>query len=314
MADVTISQSNFNYDLLADWHWALAGTVENGLVYTNGSQQKITLTGVFNATADFSISGRITQMTFTQNGIEVFKATGLDSDAASLANMIAKGSDSHTAFAYMLSGNDTIKGSSGDDILYGYGGNDIIDGGKGFDTVRYSGSMANYQIERIADGWTVTDLKGSGGTDTLRNVEVVEFGDKVFLPVDINGPSGQIARLYQAALDRAPDVAGLNYWGYQMDKGASLASLAGAFVQSSEFKSLYGADPSNAQLVGEFYQHILHREGDKGGLDFWTGLLDSHKLSVAQVLAAISDSPENVELSAQLIGKGLVVDLPIVTF
>ncbi len=311
MADVTISQANFNYDLLTDWHWTLTGTVENSLVYTNGSQQKITLTGVFNATGDFSISGKITQMSLSQNGVEVFKATGLDADAAALANTIATG-NSHTAFAYLLSGNDTIKGSSGDDIIYGYSGNDVIDGGKGFDTVRYTGPMHNYQIERIADGWTVTDLNG-GSTDTLRNVEVVEFGDSIFLPVDINGSSGQIVRLYQAAFDRMPDLPGMNYWQVQMDKGASLASLADAFVRSAEFKGLYGATPGNAELVGEFYHHILHREGDKGGLDYWTGLLDSHALSVAQVLALISDSPENVQLSVGMIGAGLLVDLPIMT-
>jgi Ca2+-binding RTX toxin-like protein len=313
MADVTLSQANFNYDLLSDWHWTQTGTVENGLVYTNGSQQKITVTGVFNATGDFSISGKITQLILTQNGIEVFKATGLDADAATLTNMIAKGADSHTAFAYMLNGNDTIKGSSGDDVLYGYGGNDSIDGGKGFDTVHYSGAIANFKIARVADAWTVSDLKGGAGTDTLRNVELVAFDDKGFLPIDINGHSGQVARLYQAALDRAPDAFGLNYWEVQMDRGASLDALADAFVKSAEFRTLYGANPSNATLVGEFYHHILQREGDKAGVDFWTGLLDSHKLSVAQVLALISDSPENVQLSATVIGAGFVVDLPVMT-
>jgi hypothetical protein len=37
-------------------------------------------------------------------------------------------------------------------------------------------------------------------------------------------------------------------------------------------------------------------------------VLDSHSASQAQVLAAISESPESVELSAALIANGVVMD------
>jgi hypothetical protein len=38
-------------------------------------------------------------------------------------------------------------------------------------------------------------------------------------------------------------------------------------------------------------------------------MLDSHKASQAQVLAAVSESPESVALSATLIGNGIVMDI-----
>jgi hypothetical protein len=60
----------------------------------------------------------------------------------------------------------------------------------------------------------------------------------------------------------------------------------------------------------KFYQHILHREPDLGGLDFWTGLLDQHRMSQSEVLTAISESQENVAGTAPLIANGAVLDLP----
>lgn len=335
MADLTISQPYLSFGAAPDWHWTLSSVTANSITYANNSSQKITLSGTFNATGDFSISGTIDQVNLTQGGAQVFKITGLSLDAGTLANLVANSTDSRPAFAYLLGGNDTIIGSAGGDELYGYGGDDTIiggggndilyggtgnntlEGGAGNDTVRYSGKFADYKIERtgvdgVLTSYSITDLKG-GGTDRLHSVENVVFSDKLFMTVDVHGSSGQIVRLYQAAFDRMPDAPGMNFWEYQMEQGSRLDTIADQFVKSAEFKTLYGTGLSNGELVGEFYQHILHRTGEKAGVDFWTGMLDSHKMTTAQVLAAISDSPENVQLSVDIIGKGLVLDLPIMT-
>ena len=323
MADLTLSNPFSSFDAVPDWNWTRSANTASGFTYTNASQQAITLTGTFVATADPSaIKGTVTEVTLAQGGSEVFKATGLNLDAATLANLVDNVTDSHQTFAYLLGGNDTITGTSSADQLYGYGGNDIIvggpgndsiDGGAGIDTVRYTGSIADYKIERTAGGVSITDLKGNNGTDTLHSVERVEFSDKLLLPVDVNGASGQVVRLYQAALDRMPDAAGMSYWEAQMEKGSTLESLAQEFIKSTEYQKLYGSGHTNAELVGEYYQHILGRAGEKAGIDFWAGVLDSHAATGAQVLAAISDSPENVQHSVTLIGNGVVVDLPVMT-
>lgn len=75
------------------------------------------------------------------------------------------------------SGNDTLNGGKGADSLNGGEGDDIIDGGNGKDTVIFSKEQSNYTISKPNElgEITVTHKDGSEGTDTLSNVEVLEF-------------------------------------------------------------------------------------------------------------------------------------------
>ena len=74
-------------------------------------------------------------------------------------------------------GNDTLNGGGGNDTLNGGEGDDIIDGGNGKDTVIFSKEQSNYTISKPNElgEITVTHKDGSEGTDTLSNVEVLEF-------------------------------------------------------------------------------------------------------------------------------------------
>ncbi len=74
------------------------------------------------------------------------------------------------------SGVDTLNGGAGDDTINGGGENDVIDGGDGTDTAVYSGIRAAYTIT-TTNG--VTTISGLEGTDTLRNVERIQFQDQV---------------------------------------------------------------------------------------------------------------------------------------
>jgi hypothetical protein len=94
----------------------------------------------------------------------------------------------------------------------------------------------------------------------------------------------------------------MGFWISRLDMGVSLTAVADAFVRSDEFASLYGSNPSNADLVTRFYHNILHREPEAGGYQFWVGVLDSHAASVAEVLASFSESAENVALVGVLNG------------
>jgi hypothetical protein len=89
-----------------------------------------------------------------------------------------------------------------------------------------------------------------------------------------------------------------------LDHGQSLASAAQGFIQSDEYRNAYGAAPSNLDLVTKFYENILHRAPDGGGLAFWVGALDHKTAGVADVLAAISESAENVAGLVGVIGDG----------
>ena len=78
---------------------------------------------------------------------------------------------------------NTIHGGDGFDSIVGGRGNDTIVGGSGITTVYYSGARSEYQVTRvdehtlkIADQRTETP----DGTDTLTDVKVFRFADKIY--------------------------------------------------------------------------------------------------------------------------------------
>lgn len=224
-------------------------------------------------------------------GTTILNAFGGDGYDVLIAN--AKGSVLHG-----MRGNDTLSGGAGNDTLDGGAGNDKISGGGGTNAAVYHGIEANYTITKTSTGFTITDKTGADGTDQVAGVQRLQFADTV-VAFDVGGNGGQAFRIYQAAFNRAPDKAGLGYWIGAMDHGMTLLDVANGFVQSAEFKNLYGDKPTNADIVDRFYANVLHRAPDQAGADYWTNLLDQHVLTNADVLASFSESPENL---AALVG------------
>jgi hypothetical protein len=75
---------------------------------------------------------------------------------------------------------DEIIGNSLANVISGLGGNDEIDGGGGIDTVVFTGLRSQYSVILRSDGTiNVADLRlaASDGTDTLTNVEFLQFSD-----------------------------------------------------------------------------------------------------------------------------------------
>ena len=195
-------------------------------------------------------------------------------------------------------GNDALRGTSANESFTGLGGNDSIDGGAGRDTAHYTGVRSSFTVTQTASGLTVRDNVGGEGTDTLQNIERVQFSDKG-IAFDIAGNAGQVYRLYQAAFNRTPDSGGLGDWIYGMDTGLSLLDVSSGFFNSAEFKSVYGQNPGNEEVVTRFYQNVLHRAPEQAGFDYWINQIESGLQTRTQVLTGFSESPEN---QAQLIG------------
>jgi len=75
-------------------------------------------------------------------------------------------------------GSDIINGLGGDDTLIGGDGDDYLDGGPGLDTAVFSGNFGTYGLVDNGDGsWTLTDFVGTDGSDTLLNIETIQFTD-----------------------------------------------------------------------------------------------------------------------------------------
>lgn len=173
-------------------------------------------------------------------------------------------------------------------------GNATITGGAGIDTLVLSGNESQYQLSQSGGA---TQITGAQGTDTLASVERLHFADK-YIALDTSGDAGQAYRLYQAAFNRVPDVAGLGYWINAMDNGQPLISVAQGFIGSGEFTTAYGA-LNNADFVGQLYLNVLHRPGESAGALWWQQQLDSGAYTRQAVLAGFSESAEN---QAALIG------------
>jgi len=136
------------------------------------------------------------------------------------------------------SGDDSLLGSHGDDILPGFAGNDTIDGKEGNDTARFFGDAAGYRLDYSGGVITVFDIDqtdGNDGIDTLRNVEILEFADRVLSLVGFD-PLAYIsthADLLQAFGSNAE--AGLSHYiafGFQEGRSPGAAEAVGLLGQA----------------------------------------------------------------------------------
>lgn len=196
--------------------------------------------------------------------------------------------------------NETLSGGAGNDILIGNGGSDRLDGGDGVDTAVYSGVRRQYGSDSAA-------VRGGpeGGTDTLVSIEQLQFVDGI-LSFDVDGIPAQVMRLYDAALDRLPDQAGLEVQVQAIASGANtLAGLAQAFIASPEFQDRYG-NLSDRAFVEQLYRFCLNREGDEPGIQAQVQALQGG-LSRGQLLINFSESAEHRTLTQATLSAGLWV-------
>jgi serralysin len=193
-----------------------------------------------------------------------------------------------------------ITGTKDRDFLNGTHMSDIVDGGEGVDTFVLGRQRELYTVSKSGGTITVTDVEGLSGSDVLTNVERIHFFGGNYISWETSGIPAEAYRLYQAAFDRTPDKGGLGYWIGQMGQGTSLQSVAESFTNSVEFKKLYGEAASLGEILNRVYENVLDRAPDKGGYDYWLGLLNNKNITVTDMLIAFSESPEN---QAQVVGS-----------
>jgi hypothetical protein len=200
---------------------------------------------------------------------------------------------------------EQLTGTAAADVFTGLGGNDTIDGGVGTDTAAFSGTRASHTVTIIAPNKLVVSdqVAGRDGTDTLWNVERLTFSD-VSLAFDIDGNAGKAFRIYQVALDRAPDAGGLGYFMRALDNGGSLRDVANAFFSSAEFQAKYGP-LDNSAFVTQLYENALHRAPDAAGLAYFVASLDRGAGTRADVLFAFSESAEEHSLLMGVMQQGM---------
>jgi hypothetical protein len=201
------------------------------------------------------------------------------------------------------SGADWLLGGAGNDTLHGGPGSDYLDGGGGLNTALYDGVWRQYTVTLGSP--TTVGGGPEGGIDELVNIQRIQFVDG-YLATSPTDTAGQVYRLYEATLGRAPDQEGLTNWVDALNSGASLQTVAAGFVGSAEFQADYGSLSNNA-FVTLLYQNVLHRVPDPTGLSNWVNALNTGQDTPAQVVLGFTESQEDINDLSAPVQQGLWV-------
>jgi TorA maturation chaperone TorD len=196
----------------------------------------------------------------------------------------------------------TAVGTVNNDIFANTGESDNFNGLEGYDVVsRYGSPLKAGAFAAVSPG--VFSYTAGAEADIYASIEQVDFidGRMVFSQEE---EIAQVYRLYDAAFNRMPEQAGLNFHTAALYRGTALTQVAGDFATSAEFIQRYGANLSDQGFVEQLYRNVLSREGDAAGVQAWTGALASGT-SRADVLVGFSESAEHKAIIAPEIAGGL---------
>ena len=298
MARLNIGDFGFNMADNRITYGDITGVSANTIQFRGNDGTTAVVTGSFAVVNGQLSAGTMNTYTaYFANGLLNAQVTGASLSIFTYDAYVNRG-DMKGLYNLIFAGNDIFTGGAGNDIFIETRGNDIVAGGAGTDAVIFDAGRSSYTINR--SGATDFQVTRNGATTTYSQMERLIFGDGTAVAYDASGTAGQTYRVYQAAFGRTPDQAGLSFWINSMDMGASLTSVAQGFVNSSEFKNLYGANASNTDIVAKLYQNVLGRAGERVGTDYWVNELNTGRQSVAQVLSGFAESAEN---QARVIGS-----------
>jgi len=102
----------------------------------------------------------------------------------------------------------------------------------------------------------------------------------------------QVQQLYVAYFNRPADYLGLQYWMTQ-----SPSAAATAFAASSEYAATYAGMDTGAR-VNAIYQNLFGHAADLPGLAYWSGQVSAGRLTIADVVVAVSNGAQGTDLAA----------------
>ena len=182
------------------------------------------------------------------NGM-IFTAPG------NIANALLYQSDVRALIENALtgSGNDTIIGNQADNIF---------DGGSGTDTAVFSGPSSKYRLTFANGKWTVQDKTGADGTDTLINMERLQFANKT-IKTDSKAP-GSYTDLPESlwhfcivAFSAAPGVEYMNQMADAYRSGLSVQTIVDIFTSKNQFTDVYPTNLSHVDLASALVKNVV---------------------------------------------------------
>ncbi len=169
-------------------------------------------------------------------------------------------------------------------------------------SIHLRGVHSDYVIAQVSGGLAyVQDTRaGRDGVQTIAKLGRISFADGSGL-FDPTGTAEDVARLYQGAFGRAPDVQGLDdNTALVTSNTVGIAALAASFTSSPEFIARYG-QTDTAGFARQLYVNVLHRSPDTAGQQVWVNYTNA--TSRGDALLAFSDSLENRRQTLPIAGS-----------
>ncbi len=110
----------------------------------------------------------------------------------------------------------------------------------------------------------------------------------VFLGTFLNAAApteAEIATVYIATYDRAPEADGLNYW--LNDSGLDIEGIARSFFVQPETQLKYPGGLTNAEFIDQVYLNVFDREPDSDGKAYWLNELDNGSITREKFILTI---------------------------
>ena len=184
-----------------------------------------------------------------------------------------------------------VSGTPSNDTFTSGQGDAAFSGGAGIDAVVFALEKSNYTVSKTAAGFLVRANSGLEGSDTLIDVERLQFTDhKVAL--DLDGNAGMVAKLIGAVFGASSVTAHPEYVGIGLsyiDGGMSYEDLASFAVQARGasapadvvnllWTNVVGSAPTSAQAAP--FLSMLSSGTSVGAL---TTLAADHELNAAHI-------------------------------
>jgi Ca2+-binding RTX toxin-like protein len=189
-------------------------------------------------------------------------------------------------------GNDSIVGSSKNDLITGGLGSDSIDGGSGKDTAIFLSKSSNYRYLNNGGTWTVSNSTTEVGTDTLKNIEIIQFTD-LSVAIDLNGNAGTTAKILGAVFGKE-FVTNKSYVGIGLsflDAGWTYDNLAGLALEAAGAKT-------NDQIVSLLWTNVIGTKPTAADKQPFIALLENGVTAgaIARLAADSSFNTTNINL------------------
>ena len=221
-------------------------------------------------------------------------------DSGTIKNLAGNGYAGISTYDFTTATGIDYLGTVGNNILASTPGNDSIDGGLGTDTVLFSGNRSDYTITPIiTTGGYI--LSGEGdGTDTLINIERLNFEDKnIALDMGVTESGGEAVLIIGALVgpSRLNDSALVGELIGYFDAGNTLHDAATLLVNSGTVNRLAGGSSTN-DFVNLIYRCVIGHEATASDTAELAGLIDGGSYSRVDFLAIVA----GIELNQTHVG------------